>query len=170
MIWLAWADDPFALDEAIAALRRIALVKAGEQTLAMHRLVQQVLRHQPDSKQHRHRAATALRLISAGFPADHTNPDAWPTYARLLSHALVVRIISSCVVAGRGWPCSACRIRRGLAETKRSVRRYARRASSSCTGWAMPSSGTSPSSTKVTPRGGARWTTGSLTRTRLALA
>jgi hypothetical protein len=84
------ADDPFALDEAIAALRRFALVKAGEQTLAMHRLVQQVLRHQLDPKQHRHRAATALRLISAGFPADHTNPDAWPTYARLLPHALAV--------------------------------------------------------------------------------
>jgi hypothetical protein len=84
--------------------------------------------------------------------------------------SFVVRIRSSCVVADRGWPCSACRIRRGLAGAKRSVRRYARRASSSRTGWAMPSSCTSPSSTKVTPWGGARWTTGSLTRTRLALA
>jgi tetratricopeptide (TPR) repeat protein len=84
------ADDPFALDEAIAALRRFALVKAGEQTLTMHRLVQQVLRDQLDPEPHRHRAATALRLISAAFPADHTNPDAWPTYARLLPHALAV--------------------------------------------------------------------------------
>jgi len=59
----------------------------------------------------------------------------------------------------------ACRIRRGLAETKRSGRRYARRASSSRTGWGMPSSCTCPSSTKVTPWGGARSTTLWLTST-----
>jgi hypothetical protein len=49
------------------------------------------------------------------------------------------------------------------------VRRYARRASSSRTGWAMPGSCTCPSSTKVTPWG-AFSATRSLTRTRLALA
>jgi hypothetical protein len=58
----------------------------------------------------------------------------------------------------------------GPAETKRSVRRYARRASSSRSGWAMPSSRTGPSSTKLTPRGDARSTTPSLTRTRPAPA
>jgi hypothetical protein len=47
--------------------------------------------------------------------------------------------------------------------------RYARRASSSRTGWAMPCSCTCSSSTKVTPWG-ARSATRSLTRTRLALA
>jgi tetratricopeptide (TPR) repeat protein len=84
------ADDPFALDEAIAALRRFALAKASEQTLTVHRLVQQVVRDSLDPDQQRHRAATALRLVHAAFPADHTNPEAWPGYARLLSHALAV--------------------------------------------------------------------------------
>ena len=37
------ARDPFALDVAIAALRRFALAKAGELTLTVHRLVQQVV-------------------------------------------------------------------------------------------------------------------------------
>jgi tetratricopeptide (TPR) repeat protein len=84
------ADDPFALDEATAALRRFALVKVGEQTLTVHRLVQQVVRDQLDSKQQRRAATTALRLIVAAFPAEHTNPDAWPAYARLLPHVLAV--------------------------------------------------------------------------------
>jgi hypothetical protein len=47
---------------------------------------------------------------------------------------------------------------------------YTRRASSSRTGRANPSSRSSPSSTKVTPGGGARSATRSLTRTRPALA
>jgi tetratricopeptide (TPR) repeat protein len=84
------ADDPFALDAAIAVLRRFALVKAGEQALTVHRLVQQVTRDQLGPEQHRHRAATALRLVHAVFPTEDANPDAWPAYARLLPHALAV--------------------------------------------------------------------------------
>jgi tetratricopeptide (TPR) repeat protein len=38
------AADPFALDDAIAALRRYGLVKADEQALTVHRLLQQVVR------------------------------------------------------------------------------------------------------------------------------
>jgi tetratricopeptide (TPR) repeat protein len=82
------AEDPFALDEAIAALRRYGLVKADEQVLIVHRLVQQVVRDQLDPEQHRHRLAAALRLVDAAFPAEHTNPEAWPAHARLLPHAL----------------------------------------------------------------------------------
>ena len=84
------ARDPFALDEAIAALRRFALAKASEQTLTVHRLVQQVVRDGLDLDEHRHRAAAALRLVYAAFPADHANPEAWPGYGRLLPHALAV--------------------------------------------------------------------------------
>jgi tetratricopeptide (TPR) repeat protein len=84
----AVADDPFALDEAVAAVRRYGLVKADEQSLTIHRLVQQVIRDRIDPGQHHHRAATALRLVRAAFPTEHPDPDAWPAYARLLPHAL----------------------------------------------------------------------------------
>ena len=84
------ADDPFALDEAVAVLRRFALVKAGEQALTVHRLVQQIVRDRLDSEQCRRHATTALRLIVAAFPAEHTNPDVWPANARLLPHVLAV--------------------------------------------------------------------------------
>jgi tetratricopeptide (TPR) repeat protein len=81
-------DDPFAFDEAVVAVRRYGLVKADEQSLTVHRLVQQVIRDRIDPVQHHHRAATALRLVRAAFPTRHADPDAWPAYARLLPHAL----------------------------------------------------------------------------------
>jgi tetratricopeptide (TPR) repeat protein len=82
------ANDPFALDEAVAAGRRFGLVKASEHTLVMHRLLQQVVRDGLDPGQQHSRAATALRLLRAALPADHTNPEAWPAYARLVPHVL----------------------------------------------------------------------------------
>jgi tetratricopeptide (TPR) repeat protein len=82
-------DDPFTLDEAIAALRRFALAKASEQTLSVHRLVQQVIRDRLDPGQRRHRAAAAQRLVSEAFPTER-DPEAWPVQADLLPHVLAV--------------------------------------------------------------------------------
>jgi len=84
------SDDPFALDEAIAALRRYALVKADEQALTVHRLLQQVIRDQANPHQAGQWATAALRMLRAAFPSEHRNPSVWPTYARLLPHALAV--------------------------------------------------------------------------------
>jgi tetratricopeptide (TPR) repeat protein len=88
--WAVLAADSFALDEAIGALRRFALVKASEQVLSVHRLVQQVTRDQLDATEQRRQVAVALRLVRAAFPTEHRNPDVWPAYARLLPHALAV--------------------------------------------------------------------------------
>jgi hypothetical protein len=84
------ADDPFALDEAVGAVRRYGLIKASEQTVVMHRLLQQVILDSLAPGQRRSRAATALGLVRAAFPTDHHNPDSWPTSAQLLPHALIV--------------------------------------------------------------------------------
>ena len=84
------AADPFALDEAVAALHRFGLVKASEQALVMHRLLQQVIRHGLDRERQQSRAATVLRLVRAASPHAHTDPDAWPAYARLLPQVLAV--------------------------------------------------------------------------------
>ena len=84
------AIDPFALDEAVAAIRRFGLVKVSEQTLMMHRLLQQVIRERLDHDQQATRAAVALRLVRGAFPTRTTDPHNWPTYTRLLSHALAV--------------------------------------------------------------------------------
>jgi tetratricopeptide (TPR) repeat protein len=84
------AADPFALDEAIAALRRFGLVKASQDTVTVHRLLQQVIRDQLDPDRAARRAGLAVRLLAAMFPRDGFNdPGVWPVCAQLLSHAVV---------------------------------------------------------------------------------
>jgi hypothetical protein len=84
------AGDPFALDEAVAGLRRFGLVKADEEALTVHRLVQSTVRHKQEPSQEQLWATAALHLVSAAFPTDSINSAVWPIYARLLPHALAV--------------------------------------------------------------------------------
>lgn len=84
------ASDPFALDEAVAAVRRYGLVKVSEQSLVMHRLLQQVIRDHLDRDRRAVRTADAFRLIHRVFPTDSTDPQTWPVCAQLLPHALAV--------------------------------------------------------------------------------
>jgi tetratricopeptide (TPR) repeat protein len=84
------AGDPFALDDAVAALRRFGLAKADEQTLTVHRVLQQVIREGLEPERQRQRAQVALRLVRAAFLSDSSDPALWPAHAQLLPHALVV--------------------------------------------------------------------------------
>jgi hypothetical protein len=82
-------EDPFALDAAVAALRRFGLVKADEQTLTLHRLLQQVVRDELDPAGKAVRVGVAVRLLERALPfGGHTDPGLWPVCARLLPHAL----------------------------------------------------------------------------------
>jgi tetratricopeptide (TPR) repeat protein len=84
------AEDPFALDEAVAALHRFGLVKASEHTLVVHRLLQQVLCDQLDPTAASNRAGTAVRLLAEAFPLEgFEDPTVWPRCAQLLPHAVV---------------------------------------------------------------------------------
>jgi tetratricopeptide (TPR) repeat protein len=84
-------DNPFVLDEAIAGLRRYGLVKAGEQTVTVHRLLQQVVRDRLDAATTASRVGLAVRLLAAAFPFEgFRRPGVWPVCAQLLSHALAV--------------------------------------------------------------------------------
>jgi tetratricopeptide (TPR) repeat protein len=83
------AADPFALDDAIAALRRFGLVKADEQALTVHRLLQQVVRGQLDPATGAARVGVAVRLVDRALPfGGYRDPGLWPVCARLLPHAL----------------------------------------------------------------------------------
>jgi tetratricopeptide (TPR) repeat protein len=85
--WLA--EDPFALDAAVAALRRFGLVKADEQMLSVHRLLQQVVRDGLDRAAKVVRIRVAVRLLEQALPfGGHADPGLWPVCARLLPHAL----------------------------------------------------------------------------------
>jgi tetratricopeptide (TPR) repeat protein len=83
------ADDPFVLAEAIAGLRRFGLVKAGEQVVTVHRLLQQVVRDHLDTATAASRVGLAVRLLAAAFPSEgFRRPGVWPVCAQLLPHAL----------------------------------------------------------------------------------
>jgi tetratricopeptide (TPR) repeat protein len=83
------AEDVLALDEAIGGLRRFGLLKASPEVVAVHRLLQQVIRDQLDSEQERHAwARRAVELLRSAFPADPDEPSAWPRCDQLLAHVL----------------------------------------------------------------------------------
>jgi Tfp pilus assembly protein PilF len=82
-------DDPFALDEAVAALRRFALVKADEHTLIMHRILQHAIRDRLDPQTATSRVEATVRLLQAVFPTEgFVDPGVWPACASLLPHVL----------------------------------------------------------------------------------
>jgi len=82
-------DDPLAMSDAIAVLRRYSLVSpAGGGSVLVHRLVQAVTIDQmpPELASQWHQATGAL--IEAAIPDDTAQPEAWPVCAALLPHAL----------------------------------------------------------------------------------
>ena len=83
------AEDPFALDEAVAGLRRYGLIKASEEALSIHRLLQQIIRDGLEPSIAATRVSTAVDLLAKSFPwRTRRQPDAWPTCVRLLPHAV----------------------------------------------------------------------------------
>ncbi len=82
------ADDPIALGDAVAALRRYSLVRVIGDGLFVHRLLQTVVRAALDERAKRVWGAAALRLLHAGFPHPSGEVATWPECGRLLPHAL----------------------------------------------------------------------------------
>ena len=81
-------EDPLAVKDSIAALRRYSLVSpAADGAVSVHRLVQAVTGDLMSSElAGEWRKATAA-LIEAAIPAAPGDPQAWPTFAELLPHA-----------------------------------------------------------------------------------
>ena len=87
-VLLPLVDDPLALDDSVAALRRYSLIApVGDGFVQVHRLVQAVtLGQMPAELAGRWRQASAA-LIEAALPDDTSLPTTWPVCAALLSHA-----------------------------------------------------------------------------------
>jgi tetratricopeptide (TPR) repeat protein len=84
------AGDPLALADAVAALRRYSLIRVVADGLYVHRLLQTVVRTVLDDDAKRAWAATAVRLLRAGWPSESDSVAAWPDCQRLLPHVLAV--------------------------------------------------------------------------------
>jgi tetratricopeptide (TPR) repeat protein len=80
--------DRLGYQQALAALGRYSLVAITEDAISVHRLVQEVVRHQLDPNQARQCAAIGAGLVLAAFPQEPGDVAAWPVSARLLPHAL----------------------------------------------------------------------------------
>jgi tetratricopeptide (TPR) repeat protein len=94
--------DRLAYDQALGALGRYGLAMVAKDSLAVHRLVQAVIREGLDQQAKQRWAGVAIQLLSAAFPEDSgSEVHAWPTCARLLPHALTATDHASSVAADR---------------------------------------------------------------------
>jgi Tfp pilus assembly protein PilF/nucleoside phosphorylase len=81
--------EPLALNTALAALRRYSLMEVGEDSLAVHRLVQAVVRDRLDEEEKKEWAGAAVDLLSEEHSGDfQSQVNMWPWWGRLLPHAL----------------------------------------------------------------------------------
>jgi tetratricopeptide (TPR) repeat protein len=80
--------DPFLFNQAIEALRAYSLLSRDPrtQTLAVHRLVQAVLKDQMDEQSRKLWAERAVLAVKVTLPA--VEHGTWPQWERLLAHAL----------------------------------------------------------------------------------
>jgi tetratricopeptide (TPR) repeat protein len=85
----AAVQDSLAFDDALAGLRRYSLLEVSGGALAVHRLVQAVVRDRLDEAGRKQWAGVAVELVNASLSADvDTNMEVWPWYSRLLPQAL----------------------------------------------------------------------------------
>ena len=99
-------EDSVASGDAIGALGRYSLITVTEDALAVHRLVQAVIRTRLSSDDQRLWTEAAAGLLRASFPAKPWEVASWPTIQRLLPHVLAVAEHSERLeVAGQatGW-------------------------------------------------------------------
>lgn len=82
--------DALALAKGIKALNHYSLINARPDSLAVHRLVQLVVRDRMTKEEQEVWAAAAVQIIGRNFPDDsYRTPDVWPQCAALLSHGQV---------------------------------------------------------------------------------
>src|SRR5262249_43098750 len=86
------AHSLFQWDNIILALRHYALIECGEETLAIHRLVQAITRDRLPTDERTRWAAAAVKRVRAAFSGSRSplEPQAWPICAQYLPHAVAV--------------------------------------------------------------------------------
>ncbi|MGK5532362.1 tetratricopeptide repeat protein [Streptomyces sp. URMC 129] len=83
----ALADDPLAVDEALAALAAYSLITLTPETFAIHRLVQAVVRADGPPEATAHARRQAIVLLGAALPGDPLfNAAGRPRWRALLPH------------------------------------------------------------------------------------
>lgn len=88
--WQKVLDDPLAFHKILRSLLAYALVQRypARQTLAVHPLVQTVLKAQLSVEQQQEWLARLIKLLAHAFPQDVKAVETWPWCEQLLPHAL----------------------------------------------------------------------------------
>ena len=99
--------DPVVLADAVGALARYSLVRrAGDdEGVAVHRLVQAVVRERLDDEERAMWATSALRLVARAFPLDYDDARTWEKASCLLRHAQTVASHIEALITPPGTTC-----------------------------------------------------------------
>jgi hypothetical protein len=79
--------DPIKLARAIRELGRFALVRIDGRTIAIHRLIQALLRDELDSEEQDSYRKQAHLILATGAPRNAEDNRLWPRYSELVAHA-----------------------------------------------------------------------------------
>ena len=80
--------DDMALNDAVAALKRYSLMNVADDSLSVHRLVQDVARDRLSDDERKQWAEAAVRLVSYAFPYESVEVRTWPVCSVILPHSL----------------------------------------------------------------------------------
>lgn len=78
--------DPIAYNELLAAIKRYSMATVTSDRLAVHRLVQAVIRARLEPDRQRFTTLNVIWILASAMPGEALSPDAWPEWARLLPH------------------------------------------------------------------------------------
>ena len=93
--------DDVGLDEALGMLRRYSLIQLTAEAIAVHRLVQAVIRASHNQETRTACTSAAASLVGEALPElDH---QAWPAYEALLPHALAAGSHAAKAPAAASW-------------------------------------------------------------------
>jgi Tfp pilus assembly protein PilF len=85
----AEVQDDLKWNDAVGALRKYSLAEVRDGVLAVHRLVQAVVRERLDEAGQKKWAEAAVKVVNAAFPYDLNSVQTWTPSGRMLRHALL---------------------------------------------------------------------------------
>ncbi|MEA2489787.1 MAG: hypothetical protein QOH21_1579 [Acidobacteriota bacterium] len=84
------SEGKLAVNRAIAAARAYSLIRADERAVAIHKLVQLVIRDQMSADERAHATRRVCAAVNLAFPMSPEDSREWRTAARMLPHGRAV--------------------------------------------------------------------------------
>ncbi|MCH7878805.1 MAG: tetratricopeptide repeat protein [candidate division Zixibacteria bacterium] len=82
------AEDSLKLDDAVGALMTFSLIDCVDDSISLHRLVQEVTRDTMSEGDAKLNAGAVVSILDSAFPFEDHDPDTWSPSGRLIVHVL----------------------------------------------------------------------------------